>query len=159
MKKEVLKALMHFSKSIFYVFLVQLTSMQFLLANHGNGQSLKDIRISIEIKRLTPVEIFEIIEQKTNFKFGYNRTVASLDKKVSGSFKGQSLETILTYVAKEAQLHFKRINSSISVSVNKHQPDNAEGAVDYIEELDRTINGIIRDSESGEPLIGATVHV
>lgn len=154
MKTKILKTLMFISKYAFYVFLIQLISIQLLVANDISSQSLKDVKISLEVDRKTPVQIFKLIERKTDFKFGYNRSVARINKEISGSFTEGSLEEVLTYVAKKAQLKFKRINYNIAVSVDQQQANPV-----YIEEPEISISGTVKDSESGEPLVGATVRV
>jgi len=148
---------MFISKSAFYVFLVQVISMQLLLANNGMSQTLKDVKISIDLVNETPASVFEIIEEKTDFKFGYGRDVARMKKRITGSFQQESLESVLLFVSKNVELSFKRINNNISVTKVK---TSESGKVVYIQEpAERTINGIVKDESTGEPLIGATVWV
>ena len=104
MKKEILRTIMFFSKYSLQIFLIQLISMQFLTAAHVGGQSLKDVRIDLNVNGASPVEVFEIIEQKTDFEFGYNRVVAKSTVKLSFDYLDTSLDEILFHVAEEANL-------------------------------------------------------
>ncbi|MEM7109491.1 MAG: TonB-dependent receptor, partial [Bacteroidota bacterium] len=121
------------------------------------GQKLNEVKVSLDFVNETPTEIFEILEEKTDFRFGYGRDVARIKKQISGTFQDVSLESVLVFIAQEAQLQFKRINNNISVLKADSGEDNQQRT--YIEEEDRTISGVVKDQTTGDPLVGATVRV
>ena len=155
MKIETKKLLMYLSKGACYIILLQVISLQLLMANDIQGQSLKEIRISIQLEKATPVEVFSAIEDKTRFKFVHNRSVASLKKRMDVNFVNQPLEYVLKYVAQEARLQFKRINQSISVTI----PDRKISPEEEVIEVDKSISGKVTDAETGEPIAGVNVVV
>ena len=157
MKLEILKLLMIVSKNACYIFLIQLISIQLMMAKTSEGQALKDIRVTIQASDLTPVQIFKKIEEQTDLKFAHSRSASILNEKLSFSFKDQSLELVLQKLARKAGLRFRRINKSISVIANESARQSRFPEV--IEVFYKTISGKITDSQSGEPLAGAAVQV
>ena len=155
MKSDLQRTIMFISKSTLQLIVLQLIGIQLLMANESEAQMLKDVRISLKIENASLVEIFELIEEKTDFKFGYNRSVSNLELKLSTKFANEGLDKILLHIGKKADLHFKRINKSVSVIVSQENDDSNLRIV----EVDREITGKITDAETGEALVGATVQV
>lgn len=130
--------------------------MQFLLANESNSQNLKDIRLGFEIKDANLEEVFTKLESVTQFKFGYDRNI--LKSKVSFTFneRNTNVEDILLEIAEKASLRFKRINDQILVLKDDQENDGGP-KIEVVQ--DKTVTGKVTDSESGEPIIGATILV
>ena len=156
MKLELLKAIMVLSKNMFYLFLLQLAGLQLLFASHSSGQLLSEVELSLQLNNVTVVETFEAIKQKTGFNFVYDHSVSDLKGRFSLHYKSESLEKVLREIAGAHGLQFKRINRTISVIKSKKQKSRKNNAVI---EMDRSLSGKVIDSESGEPLVGATVRV
>ncbi len=159
MKTTLFNTIMFVSKNTIYFFLLQMVGLQLLVANDMKGQMLKDVKLSLHTNAATPVEVFEEIERKTDFTFGYNRSVAKLEKEISVNFDSESLQVILTHVAKEAGLLFKRINDNISVSIDPGKNSKQTSPSQAVEEYDRTLKGKVIDADTGEGLTGATVNI
>ena len=154
MKSEVLKLLMLLSKGACYIFIIQLISMQLLMAGDVTGQSLKDTKVTLQLEEASLVEVFNEIQHKTKFIFGYNRSVGKMEKRISLNFENEPLDVVLKYIAKATGLRFKQINGNISVTIDtKRQKKQAKVSVS-----NRTVTGKVTD-EKGEPLPGATVHL
>ncbi|MDN5201680.1 TonB-dependent receptor [Fulvivirgaceae bacterium BMA10] len=155
MKLELLKTIMFASKGACYIFILQLLGLQLAIADGVDAQNLDETKVTIQMRQVTLDEVFGEIENQTNFSF-----VKIIDKKLSQAhvdvvFVDTSLRSVLEYLAENSGLEFKRINETISVrSTNKKRR-----AKEVIIEVDRTIQGKVTDSDSGEPLIGATVQV
>ncbi len=147
------------SKCMFYVSLMQLVTLQLLMASSMNGQALKDVKMTLKVKQATPAAVFELIQEETGFVFGYDRAIAKMDANLSIDLEEATLETVLTQVARQAGLRFKRINSNIAVTKEpKNTSEERSQPVKLVEEYDRTISGRVTDA-SGEPLVGATVNI
>ncbi len=155
MQIEILKLVMWLTKSAFYLFLIELISLQLLVANNTEAQSLKEVKVSLNLFDATPGQFFAAIEERTDFQFVHNRSVSKVTHPISYYSKDETLENVLLYAAREWGLQFRRINQTISVSrAPKKQEDSQK-----VLELDRTITGKVTDSETGEPLIGATIQM
>lgn len=155
MKSSLLNILVFASKKVFQIFLIQVFAMQLLLANSSTSQQLKDVKVKIELKNLGLQEVFQSLEENTDFKFGYDKKIILSDLKFNFTENEISLEDILLQIAEQAELKFKRINNQILVI-----KDNREGDTEIIEVIDSIpIQGKVTESETGDPLIGATVQV
>ncbi len=154
MNSKLLKQLMIVSKRVFNIFIVQAISMQFILAGNLSGQSLKDVQVTMDVRNGTVISIFQTIEQQSDFTFSFTREVTADNTRIDVSLSGP-LNTVLEYVARNTNYNFRRINNEIYVI-----PRSKRDEVEIIEDqLDKTISGKIFDSESGEPLVGATVRI
>ena len=143
------------SKHTFRIFLIQLLALNFLVAGSTNGQSLEEIYVDIDVKNNTLVEIFNKIESQTNFTFGYNDLVLDNSQKLSLTFKNESLMNVLVEISGKADINFRRINNTISITRRrKFEPKSTPAILDN--ELQNTISGKVTD-ENGDPLPGATI--
>lgn len=79
------------------------------------AQDLKDVRIKIELSGLTLKETFEAIEKNTEFRFVYIDKEIPLNQKIKLSEDENSLLDILTGIARECNLSFKRTDNQIMV--------------------------------------------
>ena len=79
------------------------------------GQDLKEIRIKTELAGLTLKETFETIEKNTEFRFVYIDKEIPLNHKMQFVYEGNSLFEILTEIASECNLSFKRTDNQITV--------------------------------------------
>lgn len=127
--------------------------IQLLAGSNAYAQSLEVTKVSLHAVESTPVEIFDMIEAKTDYTFGYNQAVASLDTKVSIHARNTSMEKVLRQLSREANLAFKRIDQSISVSPTE-EATRVKAA-----RTERVINGRVIDAATEEPLVSATVRV
>ena len=76
MKSELLKLLMFASKQAFYVFLIQLITLQLLLAKPSTSQDLlRETTLSIELNQQSLVVAFKLLEERTAFRFTYGKDV------------------------------------------------------------------------------------
>lgn len=155
MKSALLRKIMFASKHAFFMILVMTCGMQLTMANYSNGQSLSEVSITIKVENSTPVEVFTIIETKTQFRFGYDRKVAGLQQQLTLDHEKKSLAELLTEISKKTRLKFTRINNSISVSFLAQK--EGEPAIREIEYKEKDLNGWVLD-ENGDPLPGATVR-
>ncbi|MEQ6120855.1 SusC/RagA family TonB-linked outer membrane protein [Reichenbachiella sp. MALMAid0571] len=142
------------SKRAFYMFLVQVIAMQLLLAENSNSQRLENIKVTINVERATLEEIFEKLEEKTEFIFGYNKQIISKNEKLSFDYKKEGLNKILKNISKDTGLKFRMINNTISVTKKesrKQKPVTEEKA-------DISISGKVLDENSqGLPGVNITV--
>ncbi len=142
------------SKQAFYAFLVQCITVQLLLANVSASQQLKTIQVDLEVKAQSLIEIFDQIEEQTDFRFAYTGEVSQDPAMLSLETRGDLL-TMLEEIASQAEYNFRRIDNTIYVV-----PRKKKEPLKVTEEFpDVTIEGKVTDGSTGEPLIGATVRI
>lgn len=142
------------SRQLFYMFFIQALAIQFLFANSGNSQSLEDVTISLQMKKVRLTEIFREIEAKTDFEFAYNHKVNKVSDRLNLEVENGNLQEVLETLASKTPFNFKRINQNIYV-VSRENSNHIEVS----ENVTKSISGKVTDTKTGEPLIGATVVV
>lgn len=152
MKIKLLRLLIMCTRLFLFVFILQM-NMVFATSGNAQRQSMKDIYLDIGFSNASVHQVFESIENATDFKFSYYSTDIPRAK-VNLSKNKRSLEEVLLEVADQVDLKFRRINESILVSENtkKRFSKPVQLVVDDI-----SISGKISD-ENGDPLPGATVQ-
>ena len=121
-----------------------------ILAADLRGQKLENYKVDIAVEGATVLDILTNIEDQTNFNFVYDRKVGKLKNTYSVDYESVSLRSVLELMAKDANLTFRRINNTISITV---KPKVFKRVVE-VEFL--TVNGTVTD-QGGVPLVGATV--
>ncbi|WP_020529735.1 SusC/RagA family TonB-linked outer membrane protein [Flexithrix dorotheae] len=156
MKFDLLKLLMFTSKQAIYVFLIQVTAMQFLVAEPSSSQSLMEIGITLNLKNTSLEEAFNEIEKSTDFNFTYGKRVKTEKIFIDLEIKDGNLQEVLKSIASQSNFNFRRINQTIYAIPRKKQ-----SRVEFITEefTNKEVSGKVTDSETGEPLIGASVIV
>ncbi|MEO1254992.1 MAG: carboxypeptidase-like regulatory domain-containing protein, partial [Bacteroidota bacterium] len=157
MKSNLLKTLMFASKQAFYIFLLQVISMQLLLANSSSGQKLEEINISIHVQNVELKEVFNVIKKQTSLAFIYKTNTIDESQLFSFDYNSISVAKLLNQVAKGGGYRFHRINDNISVYKNKSTVETGlkSGGGNN---TSGKITGKVVD-ENDEPLPGATVEV
>lgn len=150
---KLLKILMFASKFTTYVFIIQVITLQLLLARSLPGQSLDEISMSISIVDGELDEVLDIIKRETGFVFSYTDIVRKSKIKYTLNHDAVPLSDLLYELAKKGKLQFKRVNNNISVKKTK-----TNSTEKLVLEINRNISGIILD-EKNEPVFGATIKV
>ncbi|UII26417.1 SusC/RagA family TonB-linked outer membrane protein [Fulvivirga maritima] len=154
--KYYIQKLLSVSKRLLYVFLVEVLAMQLVFANTTVSQSLENVPVSITVQNVRLTEIFNTIENETDFEFAYNSKVKEKTDLLTLVVSNGNLKEVLESIALQTHLNFKRINNNIYV----YEPADHDAEVAAVEEqADFTITGVVRDGESREPLPGASVVV
>jgi TonB-linked SusC/RagA family outer membrane protein len=155
MKINLRKKLMFASKQMFYIFLLQLLTLQLVNANQSKSQSIEQVKISVGLKQASLYEIFSEIENKTDFEFIYDADILSSKEKCSLSFNDQPVFEILEEVANTYMLNFRQIKNTIYVK--EAQLDDNKPSLET-EQQTKTVSGKVTDSD-GKPMPGVSVIV
>ncbi|MDN5213625.1 TonB-dependent receptor [Fulvivirgaceae bacterium BMA12] len=156
MKFDLLKLLMFASKQTIYVFLIQVIAMQFLFAEPSNSQNLREVGITLLLKNTSLENAFGEIEKNTDFNFTYGRHIQADKELIDLEVKNGNLREVLESIAAQSKLNFRRINRTIYVIPRKNRSVEKFITEEF---TDREISGKVTDSDSNEPLIGASVMV
>ena len=118
-----------------------------------NFRSIKEIKVSVNLKNSTIIHAFNKIEEETGFIFVYLSN--EIDKKVrlSRNYHNSSLYDLLSNLSEETGLGFTRVNKNINV---KKRVSTREPAVTVITET-ITITGKVTSSEDSQGLPGVNV--
>ncbi|MCG8576941.1 MAG: TonB-dependent receptor [Flavobacteriales bacterium] len=108
------------------------------------AQSLLEQRISVSFKKASVEKCLRLIEKETKKPFSYNsRQIHHISKKLTKSYENVALSEILDDIFHETAIQYKEIGKQITI----YEVQSSSGTA--------VLSGYIRDSESGEELIGA----
>jgi hypothetical protein len=97
-----------------------------------------------------------LISRQTGYHFTYDSRLIDIERKREFSFKGVKLRSVLDSLLKNDSLQYSVVNKYIIIYKIVPAPAVTEAKTDW--EIGN-ISGIITDSESGEPLLFATIGI
>ena len=158
MKCELLKKVIMVSKYALTGVFLQVFLVSMLLAANSNGQqdALSEVDLSINIENQDISSALEMISAQTGFNFVYNGTTLDLNQKISINAMQQKLYDVLLQISREANVQFKRVNSSIYV---KKKAGNEMHIIE-VEQLPaqaRRVTGKVTSFEDEEGIPGVNV--
>jgi len=158
MKKNIRRQLIMFSKRLLFGFALQLFFCTFLLANTGNAQrkTIEEVKISVSLKEKPVKQIFEVIENTTDFRFTYNDNLINLNQPISVSGNNKTVYKILEEVSMQTSLNFIQVNENIHVKLSNS--DHSPVQVAHQSNEDFTVKGRVIDA-TGEPMPGVSILV
>lgn len=125
--RTLLKELMKYSLLGFFL---QCMFLSLLVASDleaQNYQSVKEIKISVNLKNASLKEAFNWINNNTDLHFNYDRIhIEDLETKINYSKSNASLEDLLLHISKQAKLKFKQVNNNISVDFMENKRNEKE---------------------------------
>lgn len=143
------------SKYAIYCVILQSSLYSFAISHNSEAQEkrLREIGLNIAFYNSTLKEVFQKIEDDTDFTFAYLQDDIP-ENRITLSREYRSLEEVLLMVAKQGHVAFRRVDNTIHV---KDANGKKEVLVEIInKQQEKTITGKITD-EYGDPLPGATV--
>ncbi len=129
------------------------------------GQDLLETPVTLEVKELPVKQVLKVLKKEYGISFAYSSNKLSLKDPITCSFSNQPLSTVLDAVFKNGQVVYKVIGEQIilrrqnrpvqklSSSINKPIKVEKKGVIT------QSIRGTVRDQDSGQPLVGASVWV
>ncbi|GEM_PF-3217263 len=127
------------------------------LAGELSGQETKsvfDTEIDLQLNNASVQEVFMAIESQTGFHFSYEFSNLASQPKLS--LQERNLGDALREISRQLRVNFRQLNSTISVA--KADANTTVEAVEVVL-LDKNISGVVKEAETGEPLVGATIQV
>jgi TonB-linked SusC/RagA family outer membrane protein len=117
MKNHLLRFIIMTGKYLCYGFMIQFLTFSVLFATDGVAQyeSVKDVRITLDIKDATLIDAIQAIESKTLFKFTYDEMDLVARKDISVKANDQTVEYVLLNISRIADVQFKQVNENIHV--------------------------------------------
>lgn len=141
-----------------YGMVLQVVLITSLMANKTSAQSIRDFKVSLELREASITQTFQNLEGLTPFKFFYKKRDIDKKVKINLPLGEYTVADILESVSRSAALNFKQIDKNISVApVIKNLSSNISRVV-VVDEV-RTITGRVISSEDNEPLPQVTVLI
>lgn len=121
-------------------------------AMETSGQKqLPDVTLSLDVENISLADLLAQITEKSGVPFSYNPKKIPVQQKTTYQTMNKKLTQILNELAQEFGLSFELIENQIIL-----KPDKRSGK---IAARTFTLSGTIRDADSGEALIGASIFV
>lgn len=115
----------------------------------------QNTKLNLSGENLTLNQLFELIEDQSDFSFIYNLTQVDLSKRVDVNFKNARVEKVLDDVIEGTNITYTVNNKLIII----HKEEEAgESNKLSVAQQDNTVSGKVVDN-SGQPLPGVTVVV
>jgi TonB-dependent starch-binding outer membrane protein SusC len=157
MKNKVLIQLLIMSRNTFFALVIIGTVATIAYANDADGQpSLREVPVSLKVNNTEVIKVFEILEQKTGFKFTYNDATLP-NTKISLTEKNSSLFEVLSIISSKESLQFKRVGVNIHVT-RATVDQNSANVIENLIEAEITVKGTVKD-EFGMGLPGVSVLI
>ena len=160
MNTKVQKILVQMSKCALYYIVFQLSFYTLAISHdiEAQNKSLRKIEIFLEAENATLNEVFQQIEELTDFTFAYLDDELP-DGRITLPAKKQTAEKLLRQIAHQGGVAFRRVGLTIHVKPKSslHKYAVREENIDPEREMIQlTVSGKVTD-ENGSPLPGATV--
>jgi TonB-linked SusC/RagA family outer membrane protein len=123
-------------------------------SNAQDPESIRDIMVDVSGKNMRLKEVFRSIEKQTTFEFSYDAAFVDDTERISINMIHQPLINVLTQIAKEKHMSFKRVDNTIFIKKAKEEGEVEEVVMTAIE-----VKGRVTSAEGGDPLPGVNVIV
>lgn len=139
-----------------FALLIGITS-NLLYADSSAAQNMKSITVKVKTSDATLVNLFEIIEQQSEFRFLYSpNSISKINLVFDYEFEEITVEKLLTSISAETGLWFRQLNNSIAVNTQNVWPQAKKDEIVY---PTYTITGRVLDASTGEPLVGVNIQI
>ncbi|TRX56303.1 hypothetical protein FNH22_16830 [Fulvivirga sp. M361] len=110
MKQNVRKLIIDTFQYSLYILLLQVISMQFVVANEMSENSLTEVKVTISLKNASLEEVINQIEKQTDFVFVAKGASVKTESGIDLDLKNSDLKHVLEELSNEFECSFKRIN-------------------------------------------------
>lgn len=156
--KNTLRKTLFVMSSLFTISFISTLCSGMLLAANTMGQSIRDVKITVDFNETPLSEVFDFIASETNFDFALNPSIEKREGKVTLMAEDETVATVLEEVGKQARLSFRQNGKTILVKGVKRKPKGPPPEQKTKPQQDRSIQGKVTD-DSGNPLPGATILI
>lgn len=123
----------------------------FAAVETSGQKQLPDVTLSLDAENISLADLLSQITEKSGVAFSYNPKKIPVQQKTNYQATNKKLSQILDELATEFGLTFELVENQIIL-----KPDKRSGKVAA---QTFTLSGTIRDADSGEALIGASIFV
>ena len=161
MKNYLLRQLVKRPRYVMGLLLFHVLSFGVLFAN---GEELKkidtinEVRIDLKINDARILDIFDLIESKTDYTFVYDIRAIDQDQRITIARRDASIYDILVEISSETDLKFKQINEIINVA-RKSWNEKSKVEISGQQTDKGMISGQVLSKDGNEPLPGVNVVI
>lgn len=141
------------------IFLIFLLIFPFI-NNSVSGQNIDlNKKISISAKNKNLSEVLTEIETKTDLNFAFNNNEINASQKITIIARNKNVYQILNEIFGKLQIKYTVVEKQIVLKLNSPAFIEEKAENKFHESDKYTISGYIRNSATGEALIGASIYV
>ena len=163
MKFKLLRQVIAMSRLLFFAIFLEASFSSLLIASNTSAQNqyqkLAEITLSLDLKNVPLYQAFDVISNKTNLKFAFDKNEIDKNARITTNLKNASLSEVLMEISKSADLKFRRINENIFVSTRNLFSKAVTEKIDPEEYQGTTVSGKVTSVEDKEGLPGVNVVV
>ena len=153
------RLLLNFMKFSCYGIMLQVFFVGLLMAYNGNAQqkqqSVKEVFVNLNLKEVSLLQVFRVIERKTDFVFNYDDRVLQSNQATVNLNGQRTVADVLLYLSEVADVKFKQVNNNINVERLRGKSDKSEKLQIILQT--RTVTGKVTSMEDNEGLPGVNV--
>jgi TonB-linked SusC/RagA family outer membrane protein len=129
-----------------------LTSSLSVAAPYQETKDIKEVMVDVSFENASLKEVFDYLESKTNFSFGYDATIVNSDVRITLAAKQKSVDFILREVSKKASFQFRQVGNDIDIKENK-SPSPKKSQSKFL------ISGVVTSGDDGLTLPGVGIAI
>ncbi len=166
-KRIYYQSLIRFMRLSFIQFVLILAALGNVHAIEGYAQPVLNKKVSLNIRNQAVEQVFREIEQRTEVRFVFSRSLIRSSRKVSITAKNQALHKVLDEVLTPLELKYRATENLVIISrmdrkdeelINSLSPDSKDRQATDVLNTDITVTGRVSD-EKGEALPGVSILI
>ena len=156
MKKMSMNAFLHAGRVKKWFLMMKLTMLLFLAGLMQVSATVysQATRFNFKAENKQIVDVLREIEESSNFRFFYIREQVEVEKQVTVTANGATVEQILDELFADRGINYKVMDDNLVLL----SPDKAISSMESLSSQQKTLTGKVTD-QSGQPLPGVTVLV
>ena len=156
MKKMSMNAFLHAGRVKKWFLMMKLTMLLFLAGLMQVSATVysQATRFNFKAENKQIVDVLREIEESSNFRFFYIREQVEVEKQVTVTANGATVEQILDELFADQGINYKVMDDNLVLL----SPDKAISSMESLSSQQKTLTGKVTD-QSGQPLPGVTVLV
>ncbi|MFW5755242.1 MAG: SusC/RagA family TonB-linked outer membrane protein, partial [Tangfeifania sp.] len=138
--------------------IMRLSGLLILLAVFSSTASVysQATKLTLKMENARIAEVFDAIEQQSEFYFFYNRDVFNDQRLVSVNFSNQNVEKILDQLFESEKVEYEIVDRNILIKIPKTTTEKSQNSVQ--QQQQPAVSGTVTD-ETDEPLPGVTIMI
>lgn len=134
---------------------MKITTLFLILASFclpANNSYSQNKKVSLDMQNSSITDIFREIENRTDYRFFYNKNHIDTEKRVSVNINEKEVSTILDKLLSSENVSYTMVNNYIVITPKESEKDSS--GID--QDNRKTVIGSVTDWQ-GEPVIGANI--
>jgi TonB-linked SusC/RagA family outer membrane protein len=121
-------------------------------APYQEAKDIKEVVVDVSFENASLKEVFDYLESKTDFSFGYDANIVNSDVRITLTAKQKSVDFILREVSKKASFQFRQVGNDIDIKETK-SPSPKKSQSKFL------ISGVVTSGDDGLSLPGVGIAI